>query len=76
MAKSMRERIAERSGENNKLHQANKLKASKLMQLVENGHVNNEYDEGFIKSVFDRVTRGTALSENQQRHLDKCFEDY
>jgi hypothetical protein len=56
-----------------KVFQANRFMVSKLMELLENDKIWNEYDRGFIERINNMILTEQPLSENQQEHLDLIF---
>ena len=70
---NMEQRRKEREVLNKKRDHANKFMASKLMEMVENDKIDNEFDEGFIRSVHARIASGCFLTDKQEAYLEKCF---
>jgi len=73
--KSMRERLKERAATENSVMKSNREMAKRLLEMVENDKIDNDFDVGFIRSVHAQLAMGRSLSEKQQAHLDKCFHD-
>lgn len=70
-------RIAEerkqREAELDQKDKANVFMAAKLHELVENDKITDDFDIGFINSIYSRTRAGMPLTENQERYLEKCF---
>lgn len=58
-----------------KVYKANRFMIGKLMELLENDKIWNEYDQGFIERVNELLLTDQPLSTKQQEHLDEIFHN-
>lgn len=75
---SMRDRIRQEASDVGKLSQqqkGNTMMTKKLMELVNDGTIDNDYDIEFIQKVYEKTQAGINLSEKQEAYLEKCFND-
>ena len=54
---------------------ANVFMVKKLKALVDDGTIENEYDEKFINNIHSRLTHGMPINEKQEAYLETCFHD-
>ena len=54
---------------------ANRYMIAKLHEMLENDKIQDEYDQGFITSIYARINAGLPLSEKQEAYLEKCFHE-
>lgn len=73
--KRMEESRKQREAELDQKDKANIIMAAKLHELVENDKITDDFDIGFINSIYSRTRAGMSLTEKQIAYLEKCFHD-
>ena len=55
-------------------HERNKMMIRKLQEQVDNGSIDNDWEETFIHNIGIRISANSPLTANQQDKLEAMFE--